>query len=76
MMMSLSEETGIPVEIISIIIRWFFTGLRRVMLRKMNINIFGLFKIKMKPYYRRRLKTNRHAVKKTVTDSGNIASKP
>lgn len=55
MMMSLSKEADIPVEIVSIILKWFFVGLRRVMLKKADINIFGLFKIKMRPYYRRKL---------------------
>lgn len=58
MMTSLSKEEEIPVEVIAVILKWFFIGLRRVMIKNIDVNLFGLFKIKMKRYYRRKLEQN------------------
>jgi hypothetical protein len=57
-MISISKETGIPVTVVSIIIDRFFLGLRKLMYKNADINIFGLFKIKMRKHYRKKLEKN------------------
>jgi hypothetical protein len=52
---SLSKELGVPESVINTVIKHFFLGIRKVMYRNGDINIFGLFKIKMKKTYRKKL---------------------
>lgn len=55
---SLSKKLKVPESVINLVIRQFFLGIRKVMYKNGDINIFGLFKIKMKKSYRKKVINN------------------
>lgn len=57
-MNSISKETGISIENVRLIIEYFFLGVRRIMKRNHDINLFGLFKFKMRKFYRKKVDAN------------------
>lgn len=54
-MKRLSKETGYNPETIRLIIKYFFIGVRRIMKRNGEISIHGLFKIILRPYYKKKV---------------------
>ena len=54
----ISKETGYSPAVVKKIIQQFFIGLRKIMYRNGEINLYGLFKIKLKPYYKRKVIEN------------------
>jgi len=54
----ISDETGYSPEVIGKIIKWFFLGLRRILYKNGEVNIHGLFKMKLRPHYKRKVNKN------------------
>jgi nucleoid DNA-binding protein len=50
----ISKRTGIKPGVVSLCVEHFFQGLRKLMLKNKDINIFGLFKLTMKAPYRKK----------------------
>ena len=55
---SISKEMEIPETVVSAVVKHFFLGLRKIMYKNGDINIFGLFKITMKKPYRKKVDAN------------------
>jgi len=53
-----SDETGYSPEVINKIIKHFFLGVRKILRKNGEINLHGLFKIKLRPYYKRKVNEN------------------
>lgn len=52
----IAEKYGVHPNVVNIVIRSFFNGLRRMLKRNDEVHIKGYFKITMKPHYKRKLK--------------------
>lgn len=51
----ISKETGLDRKVVHLIIRKFYDGLRKLMLRNEEINIKGFFTLKLSSHYRRKV---------------------
>ena len=51
-----SNQLGIDKRVVHLIIRKFYTGLRKLMLRNEEINIKGFFILKLSPHSKRKIK--------------------
>ena len=52
----ISKETGLNEQIIRLIIKKFYFGLKKTLLNNNEINIKGFFKIKLKTHYKNKIK--------------------
>jgi len=51
----ISEETGIDQKVVHLIIKKFYYGLRKLILKNEEINIKGFFKLKLSRYYKKKV---------------------
>jgi len=54
--LKISEELGIPPQVVGIIIKKFFLGMRKLMFRNEEINIKGFFMLKLTTQAKNKLK--------------------
>ena len=58
----ISKETGLNEQIIRLIIKKFYFGLKKTLLNNNEINIKGFFKIKLKTHYKNKLEVSINAI--------------
>jgi len=51
----ISKKTGLDRRVVHLIIRKFYDGLRKLMMRNEEINIKGLFTLKLSSHYKRKV---------------------
>ena len=58
----ISEETGIHISVVHIVITCYFKTLRKLMFRHNDLAVTGFFKLKLKPKYRKTInkRGNKH----------------
>jgi nucleoid DNA-binding protein len=61
----ISEKLNVHPNVVNIVIRSFFNGLRNILKRNENVHIKGYFRITMKPAYKRRLEKLKKLSKST-----------
>ncbi len=52
----ISKETGLNEQVIRLIIKKFYFGLKKTLLNNEEVNIKGFFKIKLKTHYKNKIK--------------------